>query len=132
MLENVHALPGSERHASFHDGNPKLRQGQRRADVRRHIVGTFHGVAIEAVVLRHQPGEERVEIVDHVGIGVLLNGERGGGVLDEHRQQARFDGIFRQPAGNLVGELVQTFAARRDLERAGSYSTVTLLARLRG
>jgi len=91
MLEEVDALPGAKRQLAALDGNRKLRLGERGAYVGGHVVGAFDGVAIEAVVLRHQPVEEAGQIVDHVRIGVLLYGERSRRVLHEDREQARRD-----------------------------------------
>ena len=77
VLKQIHALPGTERHTAALDGDGKLGEGERRADVCRHVVRSLHGVAVQAAVLRHQAVKESVQVVDHVRVGVLLNGERG-------------------------------------------------------
>ena len=41
MLEEIHALPGAERHVAVLHRDGKLRQGECGAYVRGHIVGTF-------------------------------------------------------------------------------------------
>src|SRR5258708_430674 len=51
VLEQIYALPGTERHAAVLDGNGKLGEGERGADVSRHVVRALYGVAIEAAVL---------------------------------------------------------------------------------
>src|ERR1017187_263539 len=96
------------------DGN--LGEGERRADGGRHVVRALHGVAVEPVVLGHQAVEEGVEIVHHVRIGVLLNGERGGGVRHEDGEQSGAHPGALQPGGDLGGDFVQALAAGGDLE----------------
>src|SRR5262245_49647175 len=44
VLEDVEALPGSERHAAVRDGDGDAGLGERGANVGGHIVGPFGGV----------------------------------------------------------------------------------------
>ena len=48
VLENVDALPCSERQPSLFHRNGKLRQRESRADVRRHVVRPFDGVTVQS------------------------------------------------------------------------------------
>ena len=100
VLENINALPGAQRHSSLLHRNGELRLGQSGADVRRHIVRPFRRVPEQAVVFGDQPVEELVQVVHHIGIGILLNGQRRRGVLQKTRQQARVRmAVPRQPLG---------------------------------
>src|SRR5439155_7722709 len=87
MLEEEDALPDAELEPAVGDGDRQLRLGQRTLDVRRHVVRPLVVVAVEAHILRHDPAQERVEIVADVGRGILLDQERGRGVLDVGGQQ---------------------------------------------
>jgi hypothetical protein len=91
VLEQINALPRSERHSSRKHRNRQLSLCQGSANVRRHVVGTFDGVAIPRIVFPHETLEKIGQIADYVRIGVLLNRQRGRCVLDKHRQQAGFD-----------------------------------------
>ena len=140
MIEQVHALPRPQRQPSAFHRNRKLRQSERRANVRRHVVRPFARVPVQAIILRHQPVEKRIQIVHYVRI--LLNGQRRRRVLHEDRQQPALDRAIAQPPGDRPRDFVQPFAVRRDLQAVRKlsqlfashprYSTVTLLARLRG
>src|ERR1019366_5851215 len=102
-------------------GDGKLGQGERRADVGGHVVRSLHGVAVEPVVLGHQAVEEGVEVMHHVRVGILLNGERGGGVLHEDGEQSGAHMGALQPGGDLPGDFVQTLAAGGDLKVVRGY-----------
>src|SRR5260370_32264688 len=73
MLEQVNALPSPQGELPLHDRNRKLHTGQGRADMGGHVVGTFVGVPISAVVLRRHAVEKCLEIGANVPPGVLLN-----------------------------------------------------------
>ena len=77
VLEEVDALPGTERGTSIHDGNRQMGLGESRPNVRRHVVGTFHCVTITRVVFRGDAFKEVAEIRDDVRVGVFLDREGG-------------------------------------------------------
>ena len=62
------------------------------------------------------PGEETLEITPHFGVGILLNEQRRGRVLEVKRQQARLETSLAHPAGNPGGQFVKTAAAGLDGE----------------
>lgn len=134
MLENINTLPGPKRQAGIDERNRQLRLGKCRADVRRHIIGAFHGVPVPFRIFRRQPLEEFIEIANHVRVGVFLNGQRRRGVLNKDSEQARMNAAAFAPRLNFPGDRVEPFAARRHLHamRELLHSTVTLLARFRG
>lgn len=43
--------------------------------MRRHVVGAFIDVQIVRSVFGHKPVEYHVEVVAHVGVGVLVEGK---------------------------------------------------------
>ena len=112
VLENVNPLPCSQRQTALLDRNRNLRQSESRPDMCRHVIGTFDGVAIQPRIFRYQAPEERIEIVYHVRIGILLNGERCRRMLQENGEQASADILGRQPLCNRTGDIVQTLPAR--------------------
>ena len=81
-----------------------------------HVVGAFDGVAVEAIVLGHQANEVLVQVVDDVGVSVLLNGERGRSVLNEDRQQPGGELLIVHPTGDLAADVVEPLAVRADLK----------------
>jgi hypothetical protein len=82
MREHVDALPRAESRPPADDWNGELRIAERGADVRGHIVRPFHGVPVELVVLRRQPAEVIVEVGNDVGVGVFLDRQGRGGVMN--------------------------------------------------
>ncbi len=119
MFEQVNALPGSQRQLALVNWDRKLRLRERRADMRRHVVGPFGGVPVEARVFRDQAGEEIGEIGHDVGVGVFLDHQRSRGVLAEHCQEAGFGGVLGQPALDFTCEIVKALTARRDVKLVG-------------
>jgi hypothetical protein len=115
MFEQVNALPGSQRQLAFVDWNRQLRLRERRADMRGHVIRTLRRVPVQARVFRDQAGEEIGQVGHHIGIGVFLNHQRSRGVLAEDGQEAGLGFVPMQPALDLSREIVQSFAARRDM-----------------
>src|SRR5437879_2249445 len=134
VFENVDALPGAERQFPLDQGNGQLRLREQRADMRRHIVRTFGTVAVPGRVLRNQSREKFFDIAHDVGIGIFLNGQRRGSVLDENGQDTSRESAISDPTFDLAVHRIKTLAARSHLNSVGElfHSTVTLLARLRG
>ena len=91
--------------------------GERRADVRGHIVRTFQGMAISLARLRHKPLEEIAQIERHVRIGIFLNSERARGVLNENGQQSVCDRLFGKPIFDRARKNIEAFAARQNGKR---------------
>src|SRR5436305_2116748 len=60
VLEDIDALPRPERHAALLHRDRNLSQCQRGADVRRHIIGPFGGVAVQPVIFRSNAAEELI------------------------------------------------------------------------
>ena len=102
-----------------------MRRGESGADVRRHIIGSFDGVPVETIVFWYDAAEKRSEIVNDVRIGVLLDGQRGGCVLNEYREKAGANVLKVEPCGNFVCELVKPLAA------GGNRKTVRELSHMR-
>ena len=70
VLPEEDPLPGAEGEAAVQDGDSERGRGQRRTDVRRHVVGPFFGVGVERVTLGSQTGEPVFEIAARFGISV--------------------------------------------------------------
>ena len=88
MLEHIKPLPGAQRQLALVQRNAQRGLRQRRADMRGHVVRPFGGVAEVRAAVR-QLGEEILQILLHIGIGIFLDQQRGRGVADETGQQAR-------------------------------------------
>lgn len=78
------ALPGAEGEAidaaAGFDRQGELGAEQAGEYVGGHVVIAFQCVAEVGQVARHQAAQEGVHVVAHVGVGVLVEGQRGGGV----------------------------------------------------
>src|SRR4051812_37254617 len=82
MLPNVERLPGAERELVIRDRDRLAGLGDRGADVARHVVGAL-GVVLVTIALRCDALDPFLKVAEHRGIGVLLDDEARGGVLDE-------------------------------------------------
>ena len=117
MLKQIDALPRAQRHSPALHRNRELSGRQGRSNMRGHVIGPFHGVPVQPVILGRKAAEKHIQIVDHIRVGILLNQQRCRCVLHEDRQQSRAHFLLGKPSGNLTGEFVEPFAARRDLQR---------------
>ena len=62
---------------------------------------TLDGVRL---AIRHQPREKGVEIAAHIGVGVFLNEQRGGGVAQMEGDEAVAKIIFGNPLFHRAGK----------------------------
>ena len=87
VLAQVDPLPGPEREPAPRHRQRQRRPEQRGLDVRRHVVGALQRVGPVRSVLRNRGVEVGLEVAAHVRRGVLVQGQRGRGVLDQQVQQ---------------------------------------------
>src|SRR5207248_7340865 len=73
-------LPRSERELCATHGQRLRGPGERGADVRRHVVRPLFLVLVVGAFGR-EPRQERFQIPPHGRVGVLLDDQRGAGVL---------------------------------------------------
>ena len=114
VLPQINSLPRSEREFAGVDGNGKIHGGQRGADVRGHVVIALGGVAEKRIAIAHEPRKKRVKVAAHIGVGVFLDEQRGGGVPQMQREQAVAEFIFGNPFLHGGSEFNQSAIARRD------------------
>lgn len=104
VLENVDTLPRPQRSQAIDNGYTKACVRQCGTDMRGHIVRTFGRVAVIRIVFGHEAFEEVAQVERYAGIGVLLNHERAGSVLNENREQSVCDFLFGEPILKVVSE----------------------------
>lgn len=90
VLKQVNRLPSAEDWRAVGDRDRQRRLRQCSTDMARHIVRPLRSVPVIGIS-RRQSRKGVVEILEHIRIGILLNQERGGCVLNEQREQPRFD-----------------------------------------
>lgn len=113
MLPDVDSLPRAEAQTPVEEWDREMRLREGCLDVRGHVVRAFVVVGI-AAALRHEAGEEVVQIGEHGRIRVLLNGQTRRCVPDEdvHQSQpmaGRGDGAF-----DLVRDIGQSLTVGGD------------------
>ena len=114
-------LPGAEGEAvdaaAGFDRQGELGAEQTGEHVGGHVVVAFEGVAEVGQVAGYQAAQEGIHVVAHVGVGVLVEGQRGGGVQQLHMQQADTDRRhFSQCLLHLVTDEVKTALADGESE----------------
>ena len=116
MLEQIDALPGAKRKPALGDGDRQRHGGERRLDVRGHIVRPFGGVHDPAhgrVVGRwHKPAKEGVEVAAYVRVSVLLDQQRAGCVAHEDGEETSICAGALHEVLCFIGELVKPLPAR--------------------
>ena len=88
---------------------------QRGADMRRHVVRPFGGVA----VIHALPGQTREEILQillHIGIGIFLDQQRSRSVADEAGEKTVADFLAADEFRHRVGEFVKPGTMGVDLD----------------
>src|SRR2546421_182227 len=68
MFPEINSLPGSERKLAATKWNGEVHRGQRRADVRRHVVIAFGGMDEMGIAIRDQTGEKVFQIPAHIRV----------------------------------------------------------------
>src|SRR5215471_5130481 len=84
--------------------------------MRWHIVVSLGGVNEQPVAVRHESGKEFFQIPPHVGIGILLDEQRGRRVAHVQSHQAIAETPPRYPVDDFVRELVEPTATGRNFE----------------
>ena len=107
MFPEVDSLPGAKRQFAMDDWDAEINRCERSSNVRRHIIVAFGGVLEESIAIRNEAFEETFEIAPHLGIGVLLNEQRSGGVLEMQRGETLSNAGFRNNGVYFVGNLVE-------------------------
>ena len=79
-----------------------------------HVVRALQSVAILGGVFGDQIFEEVAKVESNVGIGIFLNDERRGGVLDEDGEQAVSGSLPGEPLIDGPRKRVEPFAAGRN------------------
>ena len=77
MFEYINPLPGSQDKPAVLKWNSELGLRQGGLDVRGHVVRSLAGMAIRTM-LGSYAREKIVQIQAYVGIGIFLDGKRGG------------------------------------------------------
>ena len=117
VLENEDTLPRSQREPPVHHRHDLAGPREHHPQVGGRIIGTFGGVNVMALVLGHEPLEERVQIGPRAGVGVFVDDEARAGVLHEHGRRAGGDAARAHHAGHVVGDFVRALAPGVDRER---------------
>jgi len=116
MLDQIDRLPGSECQFAVQDRDMQRACRQHGLDVRRHIVGTF-GVVAPTGVLGREPAEHRHEIVEHGGIGILLDRQRRRSMADEQRHRPLSRVRVKHKLRDLGGEIDEAGAGGLNREK---------------
>ena len=92
MLAQIEPLPGPQQKLAILHRYPDRGLGQRRLDMRRHVIRPFRRVPEPVhrrmIRIRHQPRKELIEIPLHIRIGIFLDRQRAGRVPHIGREEA--------------------------------------------
>src|SRR3989442_883661 len=89
VFPEVNPLPRAQRQLATLERNAEIHRGKRRAHMSWHVVLAFSGMPENWVAIRCEPRKQTFEVVLHFGIGILLNQQRRGRVLQMERGNAR-------------------------------------------
>lgn len=114
MLPKVNPLPSPKRQTSVTDRDRQTGGGQRCLDVCWHVVGAFGVVRVQRIVFRHKAIQPALEITLGGPIGILLDGEARGRVLDENGTKAFVNTRVAHHRLHLGSKFVQTLTRYLD------------------
>ena len=109
-LTQEHALPAAEQQFAVFERYGYRRSGEARFDVR---VGILFAVTEVHAVLRNERAERVQHVARHIRIGVFVDGETGGGVLDVKDDDAFLNVRLSQFLVDEAGKLDQLFTITR-------------------
>ena len=104
MFPQVDALPRAKREPPAEDRNGQAGLGQRRSHVRRHVIWAFRRMGPQGIAFGDQSTKERLEITADIRVGVLLDHQTCGRVLDEQGAQAIRHTGFGDVLGHFTGD----------------------------
>ena len=119
----------------MHHGDAEIDCGKGSPDVCRHVVVALAGVMEKWIAIWNQSGEEPFKVPTDFGVGILLNHQRGGRVLQMQRDQPGLKTALADEFGHLVGELVEAASARADddlvngLSHGGVYLPLSIFSK---
>ena len=116
VFPQENALPGSQGQPALRDRNRQIGGRKGTPNMGRHVIWSFIYMSIERVTIGHQAPKECLEIGLHVRVGIFLNQQRCGCVVNEHAAQTRWYACACHGVTNLVGNGVQSAAGCLDLE----------------
>jgi hypothetical protein len=118
VLAEVDALPGAERETAVADRQRQGRPQQRRLDVGGHVVVALESVGPVRGPFGNRAIEPGLEVMPHFRRGVLAQGQRGRGVLDQQMQDPDADPIeLGKRVEHLGGDQMKATRARLQLDR---------------
>lgn len=83
MFAQVNSLPGAQQQSAVADGQGEAAADGKAFDMGRHIVGTLQYVTVIALPLRYEMIEMGFHVMAHVGVGVFIQAQGSGRVLDK-------------------------------------------------
>lgn len=110
VLEQVETLPRAKRHAASDDRNGERRMCQGRANVGCHVIRPFERMTVMDGVFGDQAFEEIAQVERHIGIGILLNDEGAGGVLNKNGEGSVERRLLAEPVIDDAGKGIEAFA----------------------
>lgn len=125
MFPQKDPLPGSQCEVPIDNWNPERGAGQRRLDMRGHVIGTFRGVSVERVVLGYQSFEPVLEVRSGGWVRVLLDRQAGRGVPNEDGTETLTDIARADEISDLVGDLVESSACDTNLKLLDHGASIT-------
>lgn len=87
MFAQVNALPGAQRQSPRRNRQQQLAAQQTGLEVRGQVIRPFIVMFMSGHALGHQPVEKTFEVTTYCRIGILVDGQRGRGMLQPQVQQ---------------------------------------------
>ena len=111
MLEQKNSLPGADLYFAIDNGEDFARAGERHANVRGAVVGTFVVVFVVRI-LGNETFEKFFQIASRRGRGILHDDQTAARVADEHRYSACRDFASSDDFLHFVSDFVRPLPFR--------------------
>ena len=118
VFPEVYALPRPKAQPAIRYGDAQVYGGQGGPDVRWHVIGSFDRVFEQPIAVGYESIEEALEVRADIGIGIFLNDERRGRVLEVQGAQAGPNACQCDLFLDVVRDVIEPASSRRDAKPA--------------
>lgn len=112
VFPKVNALPGAEGHGAVRDGNGHVDGREGGADVGGHVIVALGGVFKERIAVGNQALKKPFEVAADFGIGIFLDEQGGGSVLNVQGDNAGFESGLRDELFRFSSDFVESASFR--------------------
>jgi len=107
VFPEKYPLPGPQGQLATDHGDGEAAGGEGRLDMGGHVIRSFHRMGVQGIAFLDQSAKPVLQIVPGSGVGIFLNDQTGGGVLEKNSAQAFRYRRLPNTGSDFGGDLVE-------------------------